>query len=92
MADYLAFDLGMHVLAILTDMTNYCVEHVRKISAAREEVPGRKGYPGYLSADCTLIITAEEQEELKVRDGSVTQVPILSMPADDISASIQLLI
>ncbi len=81
-AEYLAFDLDMHVLAILTDMTNYC-EALREISAAREEVPGRKGYPGYLYTD--LANNYERAGRIKGRNGSVTQVPILSMPADDIT-------
>ena len=80
-AEYLAFDLGMHVLAILTDMTNYA-EALREISAAREEVPGRKGYPGYLYTD--LANNYERAGRIKGKNGSVTQVPILSMPADDI--------
>src|ERR671913_260790 len=79
-AEYLAYDLGMHVLAILTDMTNYC-EALREISAAREEVPGRKGYPGYLYTD--LANNYERAGRVKGKDGSVTQVPILSMQADD---------
>ncbi len=82
MAEYLAFDLGMHVLAILTDMTNYA-EALREISAAREEVPGRKGYPGYLYTD--LANNYERAGRVKGKNGSVTQVPILSMPADDIT-------
>jgi V/A-type H+/Na+-transporting ATPase subunit B len=81
-AEYLAFDLGMHVLAILTDMTNYA-EALREISAAREEVPGRKGYPGYLYTD--LANNYERAGRIKGNNGSVTQVPILSMPADDIT-------
>ena len=81
-AEYLAYDLGMHVLAILTDMTNYC-EALREISAAREEVPGRKGYPGYLYTD--LANNYERAGRIKGKNGSVTQVPILSMPADDIT-------
>jgi V/A-type H+-transporting ATPase subunit B len=81
-AEYLAFDLGMHVLAILTDMTNYA-EALREISAAREEVPGRKGYPGYLYTD--LANNYERAGRIKGKNGSVTQVPILSMPADDIT-------
>ncbi|MDP8888444.1 MAG: V-type ATP synthase subunit B [Thermoproteota archaeon] len=80
--EYLAFDLGMHVLAILTDITNYA-EALREISAAREEVPGRKGYPGYLYTD--LANNYERAGRIKGRNGSVTQVPILSMPADDIT-------
>ena len=81
-AEYLAFELEMHVLAILTDMTNYA-EALREISAAREEVPGRKGYPGYLYTD--LANNYERAGRVKGRNGSVTQVPILSMPADDIT-------
>jgi V/A-type H+/Na+-transporting ATPase subunit B len=81
-AEYLAFDLEMHVLAILTDMTNYA-EALREISAAREEVPGRKGYPGYLYTD--LANNYERAGRVKGKSGSVTQVPILSMPADDIT-------
>ena len=81
-AEYLAYDLGMHVLVILTDMTNYA-EALREISAAREEVPGRKGYPGYLYTDLSTIY--ERAGRLRDRKGSVTQMPILSMPADDIT-------
>ncbi len=81
-AEYLAYDLGMHVLVILTDMTNYA-EALREISAAREEVPGRKGYPGYLYTDLSTIY--ERAGRLKGRNGSVTQMPILSMPSDDIT-------
>jgi V/A-type H+-transporting ATPase subunit B len=81
-AEYLAFDLGIHVLAILTDMTNYA-EALREISAAREEVPGRKGYPGYLYTD--LANNYERAGRIKGKAGSVTQVPILSMPSDDIT-------
>ncbi len=81
-AEYLAYELGMHVLVILTDMTNYA-EALREISAAREEVPGRKGYPGYLYTDLSTIY--ERAGRLRDRKGSVTQMPILSMPADDIT-------
>ncbi len=81
-AEYLAYDLGMHVLVILTDMTNYC-EALREISAAREEVPGRKGYPGYLYTDLSTIY--ERAGRLRGKKGSVTQMPILSMPSDDIT-------
>jgi V/A-type H+-transporting ATPase subunit B len=81
-AEYLAFDLGMHVLVILTDMTNYA-EALREISAAREEVPGRKGYPGYLYTDFATIY--ERAGKVKGKKGSITQMPILSMPADDIT-------
>jgi len=81
-AEYLAYDLGMHVLVILTDMTNYA-EALREISAAREEVPGRKGYPGYLYTDLSTIY--ERAGRLRGKKGSVTQVPILTMPSDDIT-------
>ncbi|MCS6767357.1 MAG: V-type ATP synthase subunit B [Candidatus Nitrosocaldus sp.] len=81
-AEYLAFDLNMHVLVILTDMTNYA-EALREISAAREEVPGRKGYPGYLYTDLATIY--ERAGRIKSVKGSITQMPILSMPADDIT-------
>jgi V/A-type H+-transporting ATPase subunit B len=81
-AEYLAYDLGMHVLVILTDMTNYA-EALREISAAREEVPGRKCYPGYLYTDLSTIY--ERAGRLQGKKGSVTQMPILSMPSDDIT-------
>ena len=81
-AEYLAFDLGMHVLVILTDITNYA-EALREISAAREEVPGRKGYPGYLYTD--LAANYERAGRIKNKKGSITQLPILSMPSDDIT-------
>ena len=81
-AEYLAYDLGMHVLVILTDMTNYA-EALREISAAREEVPGRRGYPGYMYTDLSSIY--ERAGRIKGRNGSVTQIPILTMPADDIT-------
>lgn len=81
-AEYLAFDLGMHVLVILTDITNYA-EALREISAAREEVPGRKGYPGYLYTD--LATNYERAGKIKGKKGSITQMPILTMPSDDIT-------
>jgi V/A-type H+-transporting ATPase subunit B len=81
-AEYLAFDLGMHVLVILTDMTNYA-EALREISAAREEVPGRRGYPGYMYTDLATIY--ERAGRIKGEKGSITQIPILSMPDDDIT-------
>jgi V/A-type H+-transporting ATPase subunit B len=81
-AEYLAFDLGYHVLVILTDMTNYA-EALREISAAREEVPGRKGYPGYLYTD--LATNYERAGRIKGQKGSITQMPILSMPSDDVT-------
>lgn len=79
-AEYLAFEKNMHVLVILTDLTNYC-EALREISAARKEVPGRRGYPGYLYTD--LATMYERAGKLKGRSGSITQVPILTMPEDD---------
>ena len=79
-AEYLAYDLDMHVLVILTDMTNYA-EALREISAARKEVPGRRGYPGYLYTDLATIY--ERAGRIKGRNGSITQIPILSMPEDD---------
>jgi V/A-type H+-transporting ATPase subunit B len=79
-AEYLAFDKGYHVLVILTDMTNYC-EALREIGAAREEVPGRRGYPGYMYTDLANLY--ERAGRIKGREGSVTQIPILTMPGDD---------
>ncbi len=79
-AEYLAFEHGMHVLVILTDLTNYC-EALREISAARKEVPGRRGYPGYLYTD--LATMYERAGRLSGREGSITQLPILTMPEDD---------
>ncbi|NLB84480.1 MAG: V-type ATP synthase subunit B, partial [Synergistaceae bacterium] len=81
-AEYLAFDLNMHVVVILTDLTNYC-EALREISAARKEVPGRRGYPGYLYTD--LATMYERAGRLKGKSGSITQIPILTMPEDDIT-------
>jgi V/A-type H+-transporting ATPase subunit B len=81
MAEYLAFDLGIHVLTILSDMTNYC-EALREMSAAREEVPSRKGYPGYLYSDLASIY--ERAGKVKGRKGSLTQMPILTMPGGDL--------
>jgi V/A-type H+-transporting ATPase subunit B len=79
-AEYLAFDKDYHVLVILTDMTNYC-EALREIGAAREEVPGRRGYPGYMYTDLANLY--ERAGRIQGRDGSVTQIPILTMPGDD---------
>ncbi|MBN1125198.1 MAG: V-type ATP synthase subunit B [Sedimentisphaerales bacterium] len=79
-AEYLAFEENMHVLVILNDMTNYC-EALRQISAARKEVPGRRGYPGYLYTDLATIY--ERAGRVKGRKGSITQVPVLTMPEDD---------
>ncbi len=82
LAEYLAFERGMHVLVVLTDMTNYC-EALRQISNIRGEVPSRKGYPGYLYSDLASIY--ERTGRIKTSDGSITQVPILTMPNDDIT-------
>lgn len=79
-AEYLAFEKGMHVLAILTDMTNYC-EALREVSAARKEVPGRRGYPGYLYTDLATLY--ERAGRIKGETGSITLIPILTMPEDD---------
>ena len=81
-AEYLAFELGMQVLVILTDITNYC-EALRQIGAAREEVPARRGYPGYMYTD--LASMYERAGRIKDKKGSITQFPILSMPGDDIT-------
>ena len=79
-AEYLAFEKDYHVLVILTDMTNYC-EALREIGAAREEVPGRRGYPGYMYTDLATLY--ERAGRIQGREGSVTQLPILTMPGDD---------
>jgi len=79
-AEFLAFEKDMHVLVILTDMTNYC-EALREVSAARKEVPGRRGYPGYLYTDLSTIY--ERAGRIKGKKGSITQIPILTMPEDD---------
>ncbi len=81
-AEYLAYEMGMHVLVVLTDMTNYC-EALREVSASRGEVPSRKGYPGYLYSDLAAIY--ERAGRIEGSSGSITQIPILSMPNDDIS-------
>ncbi len=81
-AEFLAFTYDTHVLVILTDMTNYC-EALREISSAREEVPGRRGYPGYMYTDLSTIY--ERAGRIAGRKGSITQMPILSMPDDDIT-------
>ena len=81
-AEYLAYDLGMHVLVIITDITNYA-EALREVSAARKEVPGRRGYPGYLYTD--LATMYERAGRIKGNPGSITMIPILSMPEDDIT-------
>ena len=82
LAEYLAYDQGMHVLVIITDMTNYC-EALREIATARGEIPSRKGYPGYLYSD--LASMYERAGRLTAGGGSITQMPILTMPSDDIS-------
>lgn len=79
-AEYLAYELGMHVLVIITDITNYA-DALREVSAARKEVPGRRGYPGYLYTD--LATMYERAGRIKGKKGSITQIPILSMPEDD---------
>ncbi|MCS7242260.1 V-type ATP synthase subunit B [Candidatus Caldatribacterium sp.] len=79
-AEFLAFEMDMHVLVILTDMTNYC-EALREVSAARREVPGRRGYPGYLYTD--LATMYERAGRIRGKKGSITQIPILTMPEDD---------
>ena len=79
-AEYLAFEKGMHVLVIMTDITNYC-EALREVSAARKEVPGRRGYPGYLYTDLSTLY--ERAGRILGKEGSITQIPILTMPEDD---------
>jgi len=82
MAEYLAYDLGMHVLVVMTDMTNYC-EALREISTVRGEIPSRKSYPGYLYSDLASLY--ERAGIVEGSEGSITQMPILTMPNDDIS-------
>ncbi len=85
-AEYLAFERGMHVLVIMTDMTNYC-EALREVSVARKEIPGRRGYPGYLYTDLATIYERagllKGEKEGEVLEGSITQIPVISMPDDD---------
>ena len=81
-AEHLAYDHGMQVLVILTDMTNYC-EALREVGTAREEIPGRRGYPGYMYTDLAQIY--ERAGRIHGRNGSITQIPILTMPDDDIT-------
>ncbi len=81
-AEFLAYERDMHILVVLTDMTNYC-EALREISSARDEVPGRRGYPGYLYTDLATLY--ERAGKIHGRKGSITQLPILTMPADDIT-------
>ena len=82
LAEYLAFERDMHVLVVLTDMTNYC-EALRQISNIRGEVPSRKGYPGYLYSDLASCTNAPGR--IHTSQGSITQIPILTMPNDDIT-------
>jgi len=82
LAEYLAYERGMHVLVVLTDMTNYC-EALRQISNIRGEVPSRKGYPGYLYSDLASLY--ERTGRIRTSEGSITQIPILTMPNDDIT-------
>lgn len=79
-AEYLAYELGMHVLVIMTDITNYA-EALREVSAARKEVPGRRGYPGYMYTDLASLY--ERAGRIRSKNGSITQIPILTMPEDD---------
>ena len=81
-AEYLAFDLGYQVLVILTDITNYC-EALREVASAREEIPGRRGYPGYLYTDLASLY--ERAGRVRGRTGSITQIPLVSMPDDDLT-------
>ncbi len=81
-AEFLAYERDLHVLVILTDMTSYC-EALREISAARDEVPGRRGYPGYLYTDLATLY--ERAGKIHGRKGSITQIPILTMPSDDVT-------
>jgi V/A-type H+/Na+-transporting ATPase subunit B len=81
-AEYLAYEKDLHILVLLTDMTNYC-EALREVAAARDEVPGRRGYPGYMYTDLATIY--ERAGKIHGRKGSITQIPILTMPADDIT-------
>lgn len=81
-AEYLAFEEGMHILVIMTDMTSYC-EALRELSSSREEVPSRKGYPGYLYSDLSSLY--ERAGMIEGKEGSITQIPILTMPNDDIT-------
>lgn len=82
LAEYLAFERDMHVLVILTDMTNYC-DALREVSSARDEIPARKGYPGHLYSDLAAVY--ERAGRIKGSEGSITQMPIVTMPSDDIS-------
>ena len=81
-AEHLAFDLGRHVLVVMADLTSYC-EALREVSAARGEIPSRRGYPGYLYSDLASLL--ERAGRIEGRPGSITQVPVLTMPAGDIT-------
>ncbi|KAM0675813.1 Vacuolar ATP synthase subunit B [Gurleya vavrai] len=81
-AEYLAYETGRHVLVIMTDMSSYA-DALREVSAAREEVPGRRGYPGYMYTDLSTLY--ERAGRIEGREGSITQIPILTMPNDDIT-------
>jgi V/A-type H+-transporting ATPase subunit B len=81
-AEFLAFEAGMHVLVVMADITHYC-EALREIATAREEIPGRRGFPGYMYSDLATLF--ERAGVLRDRPGSVTQIPILTMPDDDIT-------
>jgi len=81
-AEYLAFECDMHVLVILTDMTSYC-EAIREISSSKGEIPSRKGFPGYLYSDLAMLY--ERAGMIQGKKGSITQIPILTMPNDDIT-------
>lgn len=81
-AEYYAYQLEKHVLVILTDLSSYC-DALREVSAAREEVPGRRGYPGYMYTDLSTIY--ERAGRVEGRNGSITQIPILTMPNDGAS-------
>jgi V/A-type H+-transporting ATPase subunit B len=81
-AEFLAFEAGLHVLVVMADLTNYC-ETLREVATAREELPGRRGYPGYMYTDLATLL--ERAGLVEGRDGSVTQIPILTMPDDDIT-------
>lgn len=81
-AEYYAYQLEKHVLVILTDLSSYC-DALREVSAAREEVPGRRGYPGYMYTDLSTIY--ERAGRVAGRNGSITQIPILTMPNDGMS-------
>lgn len=84
-AEYYAYQLEKHVLVILTDLTAYC-DALREVSAAREEVPGRRGYPGYMYTDLSTIY--ERAGRVEGRNGSITQIPILTMPNDGMAGNV----